>query len=79
MDTLRSDSRSSRDSLYKMPVLGGTTKRLIANLDFYGKLAVSPDGKQLAFVRNDAERSESILEVTDEAGGAVKELAVRCV
>jgi Tol biopolymer transport system component len=73
----RSEGRSSLDSLYKMPVLGGTTKRLIANLDTMGKLALSPDGKQLAFVRDSGERSESVLVVVDEAGGGEKELAVR--
>lgn len=73
----RSEGRSSLDSLYKMPVLGGTTKRLIGNQDTLGKLALSPDGKQLAFIRNSGERSECVLVVADEAGGREKELAVR--
>jgi Tol biopolymer transport system component len=73
----RTESGSSQDSLYKMPVLGGTTKRLIANVDTYGKPALSPDGKQLAFVKGDSKRNESVLVETDEAGAAEKELAVR--
>jgi eukaryotic-like serine/threonine-protein kinase len=35
--------------LYKIPVLGGTEKRLIA--DVANKVALSPDGTELAFVR----------------------------
>jgi Tol biopolymer transport system component/predicted Ser/Thr protein kinase len=75
--TFRTEGGSLLDSLYKMPVLGGTTKRLIANLDTMGKLSLSPDGKQLAFERTDREKSESVLVVADEAGDATKELAVR--
>ena len=75
--TLRTEGGSMLDSIYKMPVLGGTTKRLIANLDTLGKLSFSPDGKQLAFERTDREKNESVLVVVDEAGGATKELAVR--
>ena len=45
--------------LYKMPILGGAGKQLIVRVD--SKVALSPDGKRLAFVRNLEEKSESLL------------------
>ena len=75
--TFKTDSGTNMDSLYKLPVLGGTAKRLIAGLDTLGKLTFSPDGKQLAFVKNSGEKSECVLVVTNEGGGAEKELVTR--
>lgn len=42
-----------------------------------GDLSVSPDGRQLAFVTNSPEKSQSELMVTNEDGTGEKELAVR--
>ncbi|MEO8072001.1 MAG: LpqB family beta-propeller domain-containing protein [Acidobacteriota bacterium] len=40
-------------NLYQTPTLGGTAKKIIADVD--SKVAVAPDGKKIAFVRNNAE------------------------
>jgi eukaryotic-like serine/threonine-protein kinase len=61
--------------LYKIPVLGGTAKKLIADVE--SKVTFSPDGKQLAFVRNSTERDESALIVANEDGSGERQLAVR--
>jgi Tol biopolymer transport system component len=41
------------------------------------KVTFSPDGKQLAFVRNSTERNESALMVANEDGSGERQLAVR--
>ena len=47
---VRSDAGSGTvSSLYSMPVLGGTPRRLISDIDT--EVTFSPDGRQLAFVR----------------------------
>jgi Tol biopolymer transport system component/DNA-binding winged helix-turn-helix (wHTH) protein len=46
---IRSEGKNPTTSLYNIPVLGGTEKRLISDLG--DVLALSPDGKQMAFVR----------------------------
>jgi Tol biopolymer transport system component/DNA-binding winged helix-turn-helix (wHTH) protein len=46
---IRSEEASSVTSLYNVPVLGGTEKRLMSDLD--DALTFSPDGKEMAFVR----------------------------
>jgi serine/threonine protein kinase len=59
----------------RSPCWGGTAKRLIADVD--SKVTLSPDGKQLAFVRNSTERNESALMVANEDGSGERQLAVR--
>jgi len=61
--------------LYKIPVLGGTAKRLIADVD--SKVTLSPDGKQLAFMRNSSARNESAVIVANEDGSGERRLALR--
>lgn len=61
--------------LYKIPVLGGTAKRLIADVD--SGVTLSPDGKRLAFVRDSPARSESVLMVANEDTTGERQLAVR--
>jgi eukaryotic-like serine/threonine-protein kinase len=56
--------------LYRIPVLGGTSKKLLANVD--GKATVSPDGKQIAFLRYD---SGTQLFVANEDGSGERELS----
>jgi serine/threonine protein kinase len=60
-------------AIYRVPVVGGEPRKLIDNaLD--GDW--SPDGKQIAFIRNRGERNDrtSILCVAPTNGGAVREL-----
>ena len=60
--------------LYKIPALGGTAKRLITDVD--SKVTLSPDGKQLAFVRNLQARNESAVMAANEDGSGERQLAV---
>src|SRR5690242_3451695 len=53
-------------SLYQIPVLGGTPRKLVDSLD--SPVTFSPDGRQIAFVRNDAVIGESSLILADSSG-----------
>jgi eukaryotic-like serine/threonine-protein kinase len=63
------------DTLYKMPVLGGTARRLVVGVN--SGITLSPDGKQLAFVRDSTERNETALMLANEDGSGEQQLAVR--
>lgn len=62
-------------TLYQISVLGGTPRKLVDNLD--SPITFSPDGKQMAFVRNDTIKGESYLLLTDASGGHETTLATR--
>jgi Tol biopolymer transport system component/class 3 adenylate cyclase len=61
--------------LYKVPVLGGAAKRLIAGVD--SKVTLSPDGREVAFLRDSEEKHESVLTVANEDGSGERRVAVR--
>jgi Tol biopolymer transport system component/tRNA A-37 threonylcarbamoyl transferase component Bud32 len=68
--------------LYKMPVLGGTKKRLIADVAiewwyFVNPVTLSPDGKRVAFLRDSKAPNETALMVANEDGSEEKQLTVR--
>jgi Tol biopolymer transport system component len=67
--------------LYKIPVLGGTKKRLIVdvagNFFLVNPVTLSPDGKRVAFLRRSKATSEAALMVANEDGSGEKQLAVR--
>ena len=71
---VRSEISNRFDSLYKVPMLGGSAKRLIADVE--NKVALSPDGRQLAFVRNPQTPNESVLMVANEDGSGERQIAV---
>jgi len=62
-------------TLYQISVLGGTPRKLVDRLD--SPITFSPDGNQIAFVRNDAIKGESYLVLTDPSGGHETTLATR--
>jgi eukaryotic-like serine/threonine-protein kinase len=72
---------SSLGILYKIPVLGGTKKRLIVNVanpDFrVNPVTLSPDGKRVAFLRDSEATSETVLMVANEDGSGERQLAIR--
>jgi len=66
--------------LYKIPVVGGTKKRLIVDVaESYSvnPVTLSPDGKRVAFLRFSKARNETALMVANEDGSGEKQLAVR--
>jgi serine/threonine protein kinase/Tol biopolymer transport system component len=62
-------------TLYQIPVLGGTPRKLVDRLN--SLVTFSPDGKQMAFVRNDDVKGESSLILADPSGGHETQLATR--
>jgi eukaryotic-like serine/threonine-protein kinase len=63
-------------SLYRVPALGGTPRKVLENLD--SPVSFSPDGKRMTFVRgNFPKQDESALVITDAEGGSEQTLAVR--
>lgn len=62
-------------SLYQVPALGGTPRETLADVD--SPIGFSPDGKRIAFVRNDPNRMESSLVVAGFDGAGERKLATR--
>jgi Tol biopolymer transport system component len=62
-------------TLYQTPVLGGATRKLIANV--VGPVTFSPDGQQLAFVRDDPSQGETALIRANADGSGEQKLATR--
>jgi Tol biopolymer transport system component/predicted Ser/Thr protein kinase len=60
-------------SLFRVSALGGTPRRLVENLD--SGVTFSPDGKQLAFIRQDGAGAQSGVMVTDTNGGNERRIA----
>jgi eukaryotic-like serine/threonine-protein kinase len=62
-------------TLYQISVLSGTPRKLADHLD--SPVTFSPDGRQIAFVRDDTIKGESYLILTDPSGGHEATLATR--
>lgn len=61
--------------LFKMPMIGGTAKKLITDID--SKITISPDGKQISFFRGYPEKHESTVVIVNVDGTQQQEIAVR--
>lgn len=61
--------------LYSLPVLSGTAKKLLSEVD--SALTFSPDGAQLAFVRESPTLGESLLLIANADGSGERRLAAR--
>jgi Tol biopolymer transport system component/DNA-binding winged helix-turn-helix (wHTH) protein len=61
--------------LYRMPILGGTARKLIEDID--SPISLSPDDKRLAFVRGYPSETESDLIVANADGSGEQRLARR--
>jgi eukaryotic-like serine/threonine-protein kinase len=59
--------------VYRIPSLGGNPKKLVENVS--GRVAVSPDGKQIAFVRGNAYFRESSMIVANSDGSGQRTIA----
>jgi serine/threonine protein kinase/dipeptidyl aminopeptidase/acylaminoacyl peptidase len=62
-------------SLYQVPFLGGTPRRILRDID--SPVAVSPDGKQLAFMRRSRDQGEDQLMLANADGGNIRMLVSR--
>ena len=60
--------------LYQVPVLGGTSKKLLENAS---RISFSPDGKRFAFERRYASEGEDAVIVVNAGGTGEQKLAVR--
>jgi Tol biopolymer transport system component len=61
--------------LYQLPVLGGTPRRILEDID--SPVTFAPDGKRFAFLRGFTTAGETAVMVANVDGGGVKRLAVR--
>ncbi|HVH69936.1 MAG TPA: protein kinase, partial [Candidatus Dormibacteraeota bacterium] len=62
-------------TLYQIPVLGGTPRKLAERVN--SRITFSPDGRQMAFTRNDFVKGESSLILADSSGAHETILATR--
>src|SRR5882724_11442399 len=61
--------------VYRIPSLGGTPTKLITDVD--SAVSFSPDGKQLAVLRNQPFSSQTTIFITDQDGNNMRPLYVR--
>jgi serine/threonine protein kinase len=61
--------------IMRMPLLGGERRKVVGNVD--GNFTLSPDGKQIAFIRFNAVERVHRLSVADVENGAETELMAR--
>src|SRR5439155_4398549 len=71
---VQSDAGHPEGELFKLPVLGGTPKKLLEHLDT--SVTLSPDGKRLAFGRQLTERGADAIIVANEDGSGAKPLHI---
>jgi serine/threonine protein kinase/Tol biopolymer transport system component/tetratricopeptide (TPR) repeat protein len=67
--------KNNRNTLNSIPAIGGAGRKLAENVD--SPVGVSPDGKQLAFVRTDSSRGEDALIVSSISGEDQHKVAFR--
>jgi Tol biopolymer transport system component len=73
---IKRDLSTTLFTLYQMPALGGTQKKLIEDVD--GAISYSPDGKQFSFIRgNYPEMGDSVLAIANADGSGERVLAKR--
>jgi serine/threonine protein kinase len=69
------EQNSPTSNLYKLPVLGGTPRKLSS--DVGSAVTFSPDGQRLAFIRNSPNEGEDALIIANADGGDERKLIVR--
>lgn len=69
------DSRNREIALFQIPVLGGTPRKLVSNIK--SPVAVSPDGRRLAFLRAFPSEGEEALMVCNADGSNQQKLVHR--
>ena len=69
------ENTSANGNLYQMPVLGGATKKLVDNLST--PAAISPDAKEIAFIRSELSGTEHSLMIAALDGSRERKLVTR--
>jgi serine/threonine protein kinase/Tol biopolymer transport system component len=69
------ENKSDHAAVYSVPALGGSPRRLID--DLHARIAVSPDGRSIAYTRIDRPRNVSTIAVRPLSGGAETVIATR--
>jgi DNA-binding winged helix-turn-helix (wHTH) protein len=64
-----------QSALYQVPILGGTPRKILAGVDSH--LAISPNGKQVAFVTNDLANGKTALMIANADGNEKRVLMTR--
>jgi Tol biopolymer transport system component/DNA-binding winged helix-turn-helix (wHTH) protein len=67
------EEKDGSNWLYQMPVLGGTPRKLINDID--SAVTLSPDGKQLAFLRGYPAQQQACVMVANSDGTGERKLA----
>ncbi|MEZ5313318.1 MAG: hypothetical protein R2862_06485 [Thermoanaerobaculia bacterium] len=70
-----SDERGALFTNYRLPVLGGTPRRIVVDIDT--PVTFSPDGSRIAYLRNSVELREQALLVAAADGSGERTLATR--
>ncbi|MDQ3684102.1 MAG: protein kinase, partial [Acidobacteriota bacterium] len=68
-------SGGSFNNLYYVPALGGASKKLLEQVD--SAVTFSPDGRRLAFIRDNLKKEETALVLANADGGGEQTLATR--
>jgi Tol biopolymer transport system component len=71
---VRREKAGNKGTVYRMDTLGGSSRKVIEGAD--GAVTLSPDGKQLAFIRYDYNQGESALIIANIDGSGERKLAV---
>ncbi len=69
------ENKSDKGTLYKIPIFGGASHKVLDNIS--GLVAISPEKKQLAFIRQNLQNQESVLIISDIDGKNERNLAIR--
>src|SRR2546423_974124 len=72
---LRHEKNKLVGELFQVPTLGGAAKKIITDID--SPITFSPDGKQLAFVRENPNTLEAVIFIANADGSNERRLAVR--
>ncbi len=62
-------------TLHRIPTLGGVAEKVLADMDWCPTF--SPDGRQMAFVRNSPDKNDSVLMIAGADGSGERKLATR--
>jgi len=62
-------------TLYRIPTLGGVAEKVLADMNWCPTF--SPDGRQMAFVRNSPDNNDSVLMIANPDGTGERKLALR--